>query len=324
MKTYPLPLALNAPIESLLASYREADLRQAREQLTQRYRAERPGVHLASALSVAAYLATRLPATYGVMRAVWAQLQGAQPDWTPGSLLDLGAGPGTASLAALALWPELKQLTLVEQDRHMIAAGRELLQALAPATQAQWLARALPGLPAPQSQNELVVAAYVLNEMPEAARDQLIHNVLARRPTALALVEPGTPTGFRHLLAARADFLAAGWQIWAPCPLTGPCPLPADDWCHFAVRVPRSRLHRQLKEGVHGHEDEKYACLIVGPQAAPHPAPSRIVRHPQPGKGHIELTLCQGTQVAPRTLGKSHADYRQARKADWGDVFPAP
>ena len=50
-----------------------------------------------------------------------------RPDWRPRSLLDVGAGPGVAAWAALELWPSLTELTLLEVESEMLAAGRELL-----------------------------------------------------------------------------------------------------------------------------------------------------------------------------------------------------
>ena len=58
------------------------------------------------------------------------------------------------------------------------------------------------------------------------------------------------------------------------------------DWCHFAARVNRSALHRRLKEGQLGYEDEKYSYVAAA--ATGHlarPASGRIVRHPVFRKG---------------------------------------
>ena len=41
------------------------------------------------------------------LRAVLADLERGAPDFVPGSVLDAGAGPGTAALAAAQIWPDI-------------------------------------------------------------------------------------------------------------------------------------------------------------------------------------------------------------------------
>jgi ribosomal protein RSM22 (predicted rRNA methylase) len=101
----------------------------------------------------------------------------------------------------------------------------------------------------------------------------------------------------------------------------------AGDWCHFSQRMERTSLHRQLKGGELGHEDEKFSYLIaakadaVSADAAPIPA--RIVRHPGKHSGHVQLSLCtpQGG-IETRTVTRSSKSiYKLARKAEWGDTW---
>jgi ribosomal protein RSM22 (predicted rRNA methylase) len=47
-----------------------------------------------------------MPATYAATAAVFAALAEVIPDFSPGSLLDVGAGTGAASWAARAQWPD--------------------------------------------------------------------------------------------------------------------------------------------------------------------------------------------------------------------------
>jgi ribosomal protein RSM22 (predicted rRNA methylase) len=101
--------------------------------------------------------------------------------------------------------------------------------------------------------------------------------------------------------------------------------VPGDDWCHFAARVARSSLHRQVKGGTLAYEDEKYSYVAaVHPALVPvRPAAARVVRRPQVRKGHVLLDLCAGDGTLPRiTVTKRQGTpYRAARDAQWGDAW---
>jgi ribosomal protein RSM22 (predicted rRNA methylase) len=137
------------------------------------------------------------------------------------------------------------------------------------------------------------------------------------------ILEPGTMEGFRIVRAARRRLVELGGRIQAPCPQEGECPLGEGDWCHFAVRVERSRLHRQLKGGELSYEDEKYS-FVLAVKGEAQAAAGRILRHPKIHSGLIELRVC-GVDGArdERVTKKNKAAWRSARKADWGGRWEA-
>ena len=278
------------------------------------------------AVTHAAYLGARLPATYA---AVLATL-GMAPETLRGellSLLDLGAGPGTASWAAASCCPRLEAVTQVDRSAALLALGARLGTSaglVPPLTLAQSIAdvsRPPDAWPAA----DLVIASYVLAEVPAAAQGRLLDAALASARRLLVLVEPGTPAGFARIHAARARCLASGMPVLAPCSHAGICPMQAtDDWCHFAVRVPRSRRHRQLKGGTLGYEDEKFACLVVATRAAGEgPTGARVLRHPRVEKGRVTLDLCAPARPARVVVTRRAEGYRLARKLDWGGTWPS-
>src|SRR6476646_6660863 len=117
-------------------------LAQATAQLTEHYKAadfSSPAV--ASEAHRAAYLAVRMPATYVAIRRVFAEIRWLAPQQEIASLLDLGAGPGTALFAAAEQFPQLQQATLIEFDSAWIAIGKRLAEQseLLVVQQAQWL-----------------------------------------------------------------------------------------------------------------------------------------------------------------------------------------
>ena len=136
------------------------------------------------------------------------------------------------------------------------------------------------------------------------------------------MVEPGTPKGFALIRAVRDELLAAGAHIAAPCPGSMACPMVDPDWCHFAARVERSSLHRRLKGGELGYEDEKYSYVAFTREAMASPA-ARILRRPQHHPGWIELRTCAETGLATRRITKRDREaFREARqrrlgRSDW-------
>src|SRR5690606_38564514 len=104
-------------------------LRQAASTLSERYRGEvRDGrLHMADDLAVKAYLAQRMPATYAAIRASLGALAEARPDFRPKTLLDIGAGPGTALWAVADLWQGLDQTVLIEASDAARTTGRALV-----------------------------------------------------------------------------------------------------------------------------------------------------------------------------------------------------
>jgi ribosomal protein RSM22 (predicted rRNA methylase) len=305
-----LPPHLAETIERLVAQAGgsvEAEV----ERLSAAYRGEDRTRAASSRAAVAAYLAYRAPATFAAAAAVFRQVQRQRADWAPRSLLDVGAGPGVAAWAAVAAWPTLEQLTLVEAESEMIAAGRELTPG------ARWLRGDVSAARGPA---DLVLVSYVLGEL-----DKPIAPLLWEQAAdTIVFVEPGTPAGYHRILDARAAVIEAGGFTVAPCPHDLPCPLPEDDWCHFGVRLPRSKLHRRAKGVELGYEDEKisYAVLSREPVAK---ASARIIRQPQVRSGHVNLVTSEPGGIHARTVSrKLGALYKEARSAAWGDAIELP
>jgi ribosomal protein RSM22 (predicted rRNA methylase) len=315
-----LPPSLRQAIDRELEGVALADLSDAAQTLSQRYRAEtRDGrLHLNDGLAARAYLATRMPATYAAITAGFAAIIEAAPDFQPESMLDVGAGPGTATWAATSIWGSLTQGTLIEASPAIRDVGERLARAL-PLDRVSWLEqRAGDGL-RDLPPVDLVVLAYVLDELDPAARAPLIARLWELTNHTLAIVEPGTTEGWRRILAARDQLIGAGAHILAPCPHGNPCPLSPPDWCHFAARVARSRLHRETKGGSVPWEDEKFIYLAV----SRHPAatrPARVLAPPQVSKAGVILKLCEpGGNLAERVVAKRDGvPFKAAKKLRWG------
>ncbi len=318
-----LPLPLRRAVEETLAGASLSELVAAADVLSRRYRAElRDGsAHVPDMRSALAYVATRMPATYAAIRASLAAVASARPDFVPLSALDVGAGPGTALWAARDCWPSLDDVLLIEASPAMRAIGEQLSASAAPARIAWRGADAHRGL-AEETPRDLVTLAYVLNELEPGQREPLIDRLWQLSADMLVIVEPGTSAGWQRILAARDRLIALGAHIVAPCPHVAPCPLASPDWCHFAARVARSRVHRLAKGADVPWEDEKFIYLAAS-RAPGGPFGSRVVAPPRTASGRVTLKLCGPDGTAGKSLisRREGNRYKVARRTGWGDAF---
>lgn len=319
----PLPQYLAQAVQQELENTDRTQLGKATEDLTRQYKSEcfsSPAIKTPAHRS--AYLAVRLPATFAANLHVFTEIQRLAPQLELNSMLDLGAGPGTALYAAAEIFPFLSQATLIENNASLIQLGKRLSAASphAAVRNAVWLQQDIHALSC--GPHDLVVISYALGELPQAATQKIMAQAWQCTRKLLVVIEPGTVRGFRFIHDARSALISAGAHLLAPCPHADECPMAAvGDWCHFAARVERTSLHRRLKSGALGYEDEKFSYVAAGRDPIP-PAPSRIVRHPQKHSGHIQLTLCTPQGLTTPTIGKSQKEkYKSARRAQWGNAW---
>jgi ribosomal protein RSM22 (predicted rRNA methylase) len=335
VSTVPLPDDLRAALATRLHSTAPKRASAQVERLIESYRGQTPTTApvLRDADDVAAYAAYRMPATYAAVRTALHSLRDQAPKWSPGVHLDLGGGTGAATWAVADAWPAGEAAdgtasphvsTVLDWSRAALALGGELARdAREPAVRdARWTLAPLGGTPRlPEA--DLVTVSYVLGELAPADREALLAATAEAARGAVLIAEPGTPGGYARIIAARDLLIAAGFRILAPCPHDGPCPVTGRDWCHFAARVQRTSLHRQVKGGSLPYEDEKFSYLAAARFPAD-PATSRVVRHPQIRKGLVMLDLCarDGGLVRSNVTKRQGELYRAARDTDWGDPWP--
>jgi ribosomal protein RSM22 (predicted rRNA methylase) len=320
-----LPDDLSSALDDELARHPVARLTQAVDRLSARYRQGDAATSpiLGSEADVAAYAGYRMPATYAAVHAVLAEAALRAPGFEPRTQVDVGGGTGAAVWAAAAVWPSLARCTVLEQVAGAIGLGKRLASGAGRAAvrDAEWRRGFVdPAAPAPEA--DLVTLSYVLGELPETTRADVVRWLAAKAGT-VALIEPGTPAGYERIRAARAQLIELGRHVVAPCPHDAACPIvPGKDWCHFAARLPRSGLHRKLKAGTLGFEDEKFAYVVASRSpAVPERPDARIIRHPKKHKGWVALDLCtpDGLKPGVAVSKKQGTRYRAARDAEWGD-----
>jgi ribosomal protein RSM22 (predicted rRNA methylase) len=315
-----LPAELKAALDARLEGLSRNDAAGRAASISKTYRDGGGSGAITSEADALAYAVARMPATYAAVTASLNALRGIAPDFAPASLLDVGAGPGTASWAAAEAFPSLQSFALIDANRALRALALDLAGRSGRLRGIDYRHGHARAALADAQTADLVVASYVIGELAEAERGALADLMWAKTRDTLVIVEPGTPAGYAGVIALRARLIAAGAHVAAPCPHDGPCPLAAPDWCHFTQRLPRLRAHKQVKGVELPFEDEKfsYVALTRAP-ATRHPA--RVLAPPVLSKVEVTAKLCtpDGVSIA-RLPRRAKSDYARARRWRWGDA----
>ena len=311
-----LPFDIQERINLLLEKISPNTLAKASKALSSEYKLRIESPQLDSNEACLAYIAARLPATYSSAKSVFKQIK----DFEPTSLFDIGSGPGTLCIAAFEAFQSLERASCVEENSRFVTLGKTLLATNKNIT---WHNSSFTTYPPSSDTYDLCTCSYVLSELDEMLFFQALELLWQKTKSHCAIIEPGTPLGYRNILKARDWFLSKGGKIVAPCPHAQKCPMTDGVWCHFSTRVQRTKMHMSTKEASCGYEDEKYSYLIIKKQDGPHKDYDRIVHHPKTHSGHVELTLCthNGTIEKKTVTRKNKTEYRQAKKSHWGDAF---
>jgi ribosomal protein RSM22 (predicted rRNA methylase) len=192
---------LRAALEARLQGVSRNEAAERAAAISQTYRDGGNSGAIRNESDALAYALARMPATYAAGIASLNALIEAHPDFAPNSLLDVGAGPGTATWAAAEMLPSLQSFTLLDAN----GALRQLALDLATESGRQIAyergeARALL---AKADAADLVVASYVIGEMDEAERTSLAALMWEKTRDTLLVVEPGTPAGYQRIITAQ-------------------------------------------------------------------------------------------------------------------------
>jgi ribosomal protein RSM22 (predicted rRNA methylase) len=313
-----LPADLRAALDKKLEGLPRNEIATRAALISKTYRDGGSSITIKSETGALAYALVRMPATYAAVIACLNALVEARPDFAPKTLLDVGAGPGTASWAAAEAFSSLQRFMLLDINAALqklaldLARGHPRLAAMTCRRDAGALDEVEPA--------DLVIASYLIGEVSENERGMLADRLWSKTRDTLIVVEPGTPAGYARIIALRAQLIANGAHVTAPCPHDLPCPLLSPDWCHFAQRLPRLRAHIQLKGAELPFEDEKFSYAVLTREPAARRF-SRVLASPDIGKVEVSAKLCTAGGVdnakVPR---RDKAAYAAARRWRWGDA----
>lgn len=231
-----------------------------------------------------AYIKVRLPATLAVLERILLEVPEGK------TLLNFGAGPG------LDLDYEM---TNVEHNPHFLKRAKK---------------EKLPGVwqsSLPEEAHDLVLCSYSLGESMH-----MLEELWPLAKKGFIAIEPGTPKGYQNILKIREYGIEQGAFVAAPCPHEKPCPLKTG-WCHFGVKLARTKEHKDLKEGKLGYEEEKYSYVILTKEKPERRA--RILHVPQKRTGHIRLTLCKEEGIEEAVISRKSPNFKSIKKKRWGE-----
>lgn len=209
----------------------EADLLKAISELSKKFTVERERIDdylhdpRLSAAYTAFYLATNIPKFEAILPWFSSEiLEGFRHS----TLIDVGAGPGTFSLAFRA-WRGPGEIIQIEQSKLMREQAKKIWEGFY--SQENLLQNINTKVEGPK----LMLFGHSANEM---GAGQALNYVREYEPEHILFIEPGTKDYFPKMLEIRTELLRQGYRVLYPCPNADSCPLAgSDDWCHQYVHV---------------------------------------------------------------------------------------
>lgn len=323
MTSPDLPAELKAALDGRLRGFSRNDAAGRSASISKTYRDGGGSAGIRSEADALAYALARMPATYAAVTASLNALTEIRPEFAPKSLLDVGAGPGTATWAAAEAFSSLQEFALLDANDALLALALGLFADSFRLRNVGYERGEARAALAKAQAADLVVTSYMIGEIGDAERRALAELMWQKTRDTLLVVEPGTPAGYARIIALREQLIADGAHVAAPCPHDRKCPLQPPDWCHFSQRLQRSRAHKQVKGAELPFEDERFSYVALT-RAPTGPRPSRVLAQPVVGKVEVIAKLCTPGGVAPtRVPRRDRTGYAMARRWRWGDAVGA-
>src|SRR3981189_281741 len=213
-----LPAELKAALDAKLQGLSRSDAAQRAALISRTYRGGGGSGAIRSEAVALAYALARMPATYAALTASLNALCEIRPDFAPKNLLDVGAGPGTATWAAAEAFSSLQDFTLLDANGALRSLALDLARKSARLRGMAYEPGQARSLLAHADAADLVIASYMIGETGDAEQKALAKLMWAKTRDTLLVVEPGTPAGYARILALRAQLIASGAHVAPPCP----------------------------------------------------------------------------------------------------------
>ena len=320
MTSPDLPAELKAALDGKLRGFSRSDAASRSASISKTYRGGGNSGAIRSEADALAYALARMPATYAAVTASLNALAEIRLDFAPKRLIDVGAGPGTATWAAAEAFPSLNDFTLLDANDALRALALDLARDSTRLGEIGYERGEARAALASSEAADLVIASYMIGEISDTEQPALAELMWEKTRDTLLVVEPGTPAGYARIIELRDGLIAQGAHVAAPCPHDNKCPLQAPDWCHFTQRLQRSRAHKQVKGAELPFEDERFSYVALTRMAVAQ-RPSRVLAQPAVSKVEVAAKLCTPDGVAfAKVPRRAKAEYASARRWRWGDA----
>jgi ribosomal protein RSM22 (predicted rRNA methylase) len=217
-----LPAELKAALDARLQGLSRTDAAGRAALISKTYRDGGGSGAIRSEADALAYALARMPATYAAVTASLNALCQITPGFAPNSLLDVGAGPGTASWAAAEAFSSLQGFTLLDANHALRALALDLGHRSTRLHGIKYRHGEARAALADAEPADLVVASYMIGEISDGARTALADLMWAKTRGTLLIVEPGTPAGYGRIIALRERQIADGARINSSNPQSSP------------------------------------------------------------------------------------------------------
>ncbi len=254
-------------------------------------------------LQAVAYAQARMPATYNVIRYVLEKFRNKGESFS--NVLDIGAGVGALKIA---LRNYNTNYEAVERSDSMRKVFRKLNH-----EEVTIYAEDFQKFRT-KKQYQAVFMSYFINEIED--KNSALKKLFGLAKQYVFIVEPGTPNGYKNILKAKDLANQIGWYPLLPCASLN-CNLNNKDWCHFSIRVPRTKQHIGLKKATLPYEDEKFCYVIFSKKETEFRDNNIIIKKPIKKSSHTIFDICSknGIQRIVRTE-------KLSKKLCWGDQIP--
>lgn len=289
----------------------ETDLLRAIDEISTKFTKERHkiGDYLKDPRLVAAYTAFYLLTNIPKLEEV---LKWMPPEWIEllkkCDFIDLGAGPGTFSLAWKELTQSLGDFYQVEQSSLMREQGLLLWKGFHPEKlfqSSKWDWK--------NDRPKFLLFGHSANEM---GSQDAINYIEKINPEHILFIEPGTKDFFPEMLKIRDFLLNHQYSVLYPCPNELSCPMQnKDDWCHQFIHIKQDSEIERISQMA--RKDRKLLPLTVHAYSrsfnAKNPA-ERLVRVFPETKFSLEWEICHLNQVERYQIMKRDLTKQEAKE----------
>ena len=256
-------------------------------------------------------------------------------------ILDIGAGPGTASLGALTFFArqERKQPQLEFTAVDQVAGNLKIAEALFSSygttheleASLKTVRSDIEGLGnLVHGHFDVVILSNVMNELyareesRTGKRVSILNTILKRflaDDGSCIIIEPALRETSRGMLEVRDGLLEQGFHVYSPCLFSGKCPALANpkDWCHEDIPWAPPALVKEIDKLTGLRKDSlKFSYLVLRKDGLSlldvHGQNIfRVVSEPLVSKGKVEFYLCgAGERKIVTRLDKDKTDGNRA------------